>query len=128
MKSKLFQTRPVEIRSATAGAGVYAVRCGECPEVYIGETGRDYKVRLKEHQNNVRFCKERSAVYNHMLKSNHAIDWSNSRLLYHSNNVKRRLAVESALISRVPNFNNMPGVSTIDKLSTNLILSSNPAI
>ena len=29
---------------------VYEVPCGECEQVYIGETGRNLKERLKEHQ------------------------------------------------------------------------------
>ena len=29
---------------------VYEVPCGECSQVYIGETGRNLKERMREHQ------------------------------------------------------------------------------
>ena len=44
--------------------GVYRIPC-QCGKVYIGETGRDFDTRLKEHKSHHRFCKwEKSAIVN----------------------------------------------------------------
>lgn len=29
--------------------GIYRLNCGDCPSFYIGQTGRDFKTRFKEH-------------------------------------------------------------------------------
>ena len=31
--------------------GIYRINCDTCPGVYIGQTGRAFKTRLKEHKN-----------------------------------------------------------------------------
>ena len=104
------------------------VRCGECDGCYVGETGRCFKTRLREHKDAVRLGRERNAIFNHVHSTNHAIDWSNSKLIYNFNSLSNRLIVESAMIKRTNNFNNLPGASVIDNLSTSTILTCNPSI
>ena len=31
-------------------SGVYMLQCGSCPKIYIGQTGRAFKTRIKEHK------------------------------------------------------------------------------
>lgn len=31
-------------------SGVYLLECGSCPKMYIGQTGRSFKTRIKEHE------------------------------------------------------------------------------
>ena len=110
------------------GSGVYIIPCGECSRCYVGETGRDFSVRLKEHQSYVRNGNDNSAVFNHVNSKNHSINWSGSKIVYPSNNKSDRLAVESTLIKFLPNFNNSAGANIIDPLSTSIVLSSNSSI
>ena len=70
--------------SDTSGAVVYRIPCRECDEVYIGQTGRDFKVRLGEHKTAVRHGLEWSAVLKLVYEHNHVIDWGSSVKVYHS--------------------------------------------
>ena len=128
LRSRLSRTRPRQEVDDRSGPGVYVVKCGECDDCYVGETGRCFKTRLREHKDDVRLGRERNAIYNHVHKTNHAIDWSNSGLVYHSNKLSNRLVVESAMIKQTNNFNSMPGTSFIDNHSASTIFTSNPSI
>ena len=53
--------------------GVYRIPC-ECGLVYIGETGRNFSLRLKEHKTNCEKAKlEKSAVAKHFWTNDHRI-------------------------------------------------------
>ena len=61
--------------------GVYRIPC-QCGKVYIGETGRDFDTRLKEHKSHHRLCNwEKSAIVKHAQESQHNIEWDNSALI-----------------------------------------------
>ena len=107
------------------GAGVYVIPCENCDQCYVGETGRDFQVRLREHKQYVRLGNENSAVFNHIFRKKHSVNWNSSQLVYHSQNRCNRLVVESTLIKHLSNFNNAPGVNSIDNLTKSIILSVN---
>jgi hypothetical protein len=73
----------------------------------------------------VRLAKNNSAVFNHVQNEGHQIDWPNAKLVYRSNDKKKRLIVESTLIKHLENFNLMPGVCSVDSACKEIILSSN---
>ena len=125
IKSLLVRTKPDVVFSDTSGAGVYGVGCDRC---YVGETGRCFSVRLREHRDAVRLGKVNNAVFNHVSDTHHRIDWSKSKIVFHSDNLYTRQVIESALINETTNFNNKPGVSSVDYLSRDIILNSNPRI
>ncbi|XP_065094096.1 uncharacterized protein LOC135714647 [Ochlerotatus camptorhynchus] len=63
-------------------SGIYRIPCQDCPSVYIGQTRRKVKVRLKEHKNAVDNNKSNdSAVAAHTTASNHQIDWKSVKLI-----------------------------------------------
>ncbi|XP_065094759.1 uncharacterized protein LOC135715406 [Ochlerotatus camptorhynchus] len=63
-------------------SGIYRIPCQDCPSVYIGQTRRKVKVRLKEHKNAVDNKKSNdSAVAAHTTASNHQIDWKSAKLI-----------------------------------------------
>ena len=33
----------------TEKSSVYKLKCGECNKIYLGETGRKFKIRMNEH-------------------------------------------------------------------------------
>jgi predicted GIY-YIG superfamily endonuclease len=61
--------------------GVYRIPC-ECGLVYIGETGRNLSVRLKEHKTNCETAKQdKSAVAKHTWTYDHRIKWDEATKL-----------------------------------------------
>ena len=122
------RTRPARQVDAKSGAGVYKIPCRECDQVYIGETGRDFKIRLGEHKSAVTHGTEKNAVFQHVKRRNHAIDWNNSAVIYHSDLESNRLVVESTLIKEKSTFNNTEGVLSIDSMSSAVILDSFPQL
>jgi hypothetical protein len=126
IRSKLVHTKPKH--NIDDGPGVYVIPCRDCPETYVGQTGRPLVTRLKEHKSYVRHAKLGSAVFNHISTRDHNIDWDSAKTVFPSGDFKKRLIVESTLIKHLPNFNLMSGVCTIDNATKNFILSSNPDI
>ena len=49
-------------------SGVYIIPCSNCNQVYVGETGRDINVRIKEHKRD--FCDKKlsSAAVSHFFR------------------------------------------------------------
>ena len=90
---------PKDKRPITDNAGViYKIPCQQCPKSYIGETGRCFGIRLKEHKDeaekverSARFTRlqrktsestyHKSALTDHSSQNNHVIDWENSKLV-----------------------------------------------
>ena len=85
-------------------------------------------MRLREHRDDVRFGRDRNAIFNHVSSTGHSVDWAGAKLIYNSENTYNRLVVESALIKHLPNFNSSTGLCAIDNFSKNLILNSDPNI
>ena len=77
---------------------VYRISCGNCNEVYIGQTGRTLQHRVKEHQ---RALATFDAIYNtsavaeHAIKRKHQIDWNNASVIDCQENMIKRCFLES---------------------------------
>ena len=55
---------------------VYSIPCGDCEEVYLGQTKRQFCTRLKEHQRVVsNFNSLKSALAEHVCETSHNIAW-----------------------------------------------------
>ena len=51
----------------------------DCSATYIGETGRELKLRIKEHQENCRKKLPTSPIYKHLEETGHRdFDWDNA--------------------------------------------------
>ena len=75
---------------------IYRIKCKECDGEYIGETGRQLKVRMKEHQADVRYGRtQRSALAEHSVATGHEIDWEDVEIIETEENWQRRKAKES---------------------------------
>jgi len=57
---------------------VYSIPC-ECGRSYIGETGRQWVVRLREYRQNLEGHLERSKVEQHAYEQGHHTLWKNPR-------------------------------------------------
>jgi hypothetical protein len=49
-------------------SGVHQLKCGSCEQVYIGQTGRDFKTRFKEHVHDIRYNLTKSKYAEHILE------------------------------------------------------------
>ncbi len=87
---------------------IYDIPCKTCNMSYIGETGRQFGVRLKEHQKDAESVATRkftranrkdsaseihkSAITDHIAQQNHVVDWEGARILDRdSNSFTRRI-------------------------------------
>ena len=65
----------------------YYVKCEQCENDYIGETGHSLDIRLKEH-----IAKSNSAIYEHCIHTGPKIDPQNTKILTsEDSNIKRRV-------------------------------------
>ena len=76
--------------------GVYRVTCGDCGCFYVGQTGRNLDVRLKQH------LKDRNSnIFKHIKEKKHVIDASNIKLLHEvSKSRKLNLLEDYEILSR----------------------------
>ena len=58
---------------------VYKIDCADCSWSYIGETGRNFNTRRKEHKRNVEHNKIGSKA--HAWANNHNIDFKNGKII-----------------------------------------------
>ena len=60
---------------------VYKISCADCPWSYIGETGRCFETRRKEHMRNVKSYARGSNIAKHAWSAIHSIDFNNSQVI-----------------------------------------------
>ena len=66
---------------------VYDIPCADCRKSYIGETQRKFLTRKREHQKAVaRRQGEKSALADHVIKTNHDIAWDEATILKTNSN------------------------------------------
>lgn len=81
-------------------SGIYQIPCGDCPAIYIGQTRRKVKVRLKEHKSAVESKKPtESSVAAHAENCDHKIDFKSAKLIKYVRKVSHLNAWESLLIT-----------------------------
>jgi hypothetical protein len=51
--------------------GVYKLKCESCPKVYIGQTGRSFNVRFKEHVSDIVHNRDKTGYSQHISNSGH---------------------------------------------------------
>ena len=60
---------------------VYKISCADCTWSYVGETGRCFETRKKEHMRNVESYARVSNIAKHAWSSNHFSDFKNSQVI-----------------------------------------------
>ena len=68
----------------------YKIKCKDCPDVYVGQTGRTFKKRSYEHLLCVKNADERSVIAMHSINNNHNFDFNNFQILDIEQNKFRR--------------------------------------
>jgi len=54
-------------------SGVYSLSCPDCHMQYIGQTGRSFQIRFKEHFHDFKYNIRKSNFATHLLDNNHSI-------------------------------------------------------
>ena len=73
---------------------IYKIPCGECNWSYIGETGRAFETRKKEHMTNVKTHAISSNIASHSWKNDHRIDFEKWEII-DKGNYRIRKTLES---------------------------------
>ena len=90
-----------KIPTDTPPGVVYAIGCLDCEQVYVGETARTSRERLKEHRCHTRTGKvELSAVAQHVADTDHKIHWK-PRFLTRERTTTARKVREALIIHRL---------------------------
>ena len=74
---------------------VYRVDCNNCEAKYVGETGRQVRDRMAEHQKDIQTKKPASKVSDHVRETGHNFNFEDVLILDSSNHRKPRLHLES---------------------------------
>ena len=84
---------------------VYKIPCTNCSWCYIGETGRAFNTRKKEHLRNTKTAAKGSRIANHAWSNNHAIDFENA-LVIDKGTFRTRKTLEAWHTTVTPNADN----------------------
>ncbi len=84
-----------EGQTPSAEATEHGVPCSECPSSYVGQTGRQFGTRMKEHKGAVRRQDENSLLALHCLTSGHAFDWDRATVVGNGTSKYKREFVEA---------------------------------
>ena len=124
---------------------VYRIPCESCDCVYVGETARNFKYRLKEHKKDVdtasanrvftRAAKKtseaefhKSAITDHVMRKNHVINWTDSISLDSEPNDYSRRIKEAIRIKQQPNsMNRDEGAYKLSRLYNPVLLPVTPS-
>ena len=75
---------------------VYQVSCRDCEKQYIGQTTNSLATRLKQHRAACKHLQmEKSALAEHAVTKDHAIDWANAKVIHRETRWRQRLFAEA---------------------------------
>ena len=75
---------------------VYKIPCQDCPEFYIGETGRPLNIRLDEHRRNVQNHCENSQIFQHLANEGHRANFDNPQIIDRCSSWRQRKFIEAS--------------------------------
>ena len=85
---------------------VYHVKCEQCRNDYVGETGRSLETRMKEH-----VTRANSALYEHCENTGHTFDPKNTKVLATEDiHLKRRVKEAIQIKQMRPTLNRDEGL------------------
>ena len=107
-------------------SGMYKIPCRDCNKFYIGETGRPFCSRFKEHKQCIRSFNTSNGLALHCTTTGHSPDFDNFTALAHCNNFRARRVIESAFIKVHSDdcLNLNSGFHCIDSLTSERIVNS----
>ena len=94
---------------------------------FVGQTGKSYAEREKQHKFNIRTGNESSALFKHQQSFNQNINWDKGEIIFKSNRQIERLIIETCIIRKCNTMNLSDGLYKLDNIIVNL-LQSHPSI
>jgi len=87
---------------------LYKISCNNCDASYVGQTGRQLKIRITEYRNHIRHkTSVRSVITEHKLQCNHDFQWDNIKILDEEPCYRKRLISEMFYIKKQKNSLNL---------------------
>lgn len=87
---------PIEHQS-----GIYSLTCDTCDSIYVGQTGRKFKTRIKEHISSWKKNTNTSTFAEHLNENDHTFDASkNVKYLHMANKGRKMDTLEAIEINR----------------------------
>ena len=74
---------------------MYKIKCKDCDCVYIGQTSRALKTRVKEHAKAIATLDENSLLAKHHMHHRHQIDLASVEIVDRSSAWRQRLILEA---------------------------------
>ena len=74
---------------------VYKIKCRDCAAVYIGQTSRSLKTRIKEHNHAIAKLDRNSLLAQHYLQTKHNIDLDDVQIIDRCEQWSQRLILEA---------------------------------
>lgn len=87
-------------------SGVYKLNCGSCSKSYIGQTGRSFQTRIKDHQDSFTKNNKHSTYADHLKLENHIFNNNFDILHIEQKSLKLNL-LESLEINKLKNTQNL---------------------
>lgn len=104
LQQKLFTKLKDAIPTQLQFGLIYKVVCS-CGKVYVGQTIQRLQKRLEGHRYNCRTGnKQHSALCEHLIETNHQVNWDNVKILCNEPKQKNRDIMEMIAIKRLQAF------------------------
>ena len=94
LRSEICHLKDKKTPQEKAGV-VYRIDCENCDARYVGETGRQVRDRMAEHEKDIQMKKPASKVSEHVQQTGHRFKFNEVSILDNSNHRKTRLHLES---------------------------------
>ena len=93
--NRFIKTEKDKIKKGELSNVVYQINCKDCDYLYVGQTKRKLKTRLKEHINDFKkSANSYSVISNHRFDIDHVMDWDNAKVLDSERSHYKRLVSE----------------------------------
>jgi len=79
-----------------SNTGVYSIPCANCNLSYIGQTGRNLSLRIKEHKYSIK--SDRSSAISEHSNTGHCVNFNGAKFIHFENDLGKRLIAESLLL------------------------------
>ena len=81
--SSLFRKPKDKISKENTKGIIYKVKCKDCSSIYIGQTARALKTRIKEHKRAIQTSDKNSLLAQHHAQTKHEINLDDVEIIDH---------------------------------------------
>ena len=72
--NKLLRINIADEANKYTKSGTYQLNCPTCSKKYIGQTGRSFQIRFREHKHDYKYMCHKSRLAQHLLEEGHSFD------------------------------------------------------